>query len=454
MRKKKLTVKNNGVKESQNWLILSHSFNMDGRASSQTITDKLPYFIDSGINLYVLSAITGKKDDRFFHKQIVSWGPSAFRFDFRHWFANRFERGFLYKIITPLISIILAPLILIEKLIWGFSSQWSWSFPAYFYGLKLIKKNNIDLIYSTGGAWSAHLAAYWLKRKTKINWIAEIHDPLVQRKNKLDFEPHFLRHADEKKKYWLEKKICLNANLAWWFTEGALEFARKRNPNLGMEGFAKGLVIVPGANPPNIKKNVNSTKHKFGNHLNISHFGSLTNDRSLVDILKVLPDFFLDYPHAKKYIRFNIFGAKLDTKSRNWLSKYSFSENVIEHGRLEFNSVTGLSGREQIAIQMQKSDILLLLHGNSEWCREYIPSKLYDYFWTNRPIWGLIYENRQLTQLLSERNSYISDVENTSSIIENLKKIYSQWQEKNLPFQNTPPITVKNAVKKIYDEIS
>ena len=221
-----------------------------------------------------------------------------------------------------------------------------------------------------------------------------------------------------------------------------------------MEGFAKGLVIVPGANPPNIKKNVNSTKHKFGNHLNISHFGSLTNDRSLVDILKVLPDFFLDYPDAKKYIRFNIFGAKLDTKSRNWLSKYSFSENVIEHGRLEFNSVTGLSGREQIAIQMQKSDILLLLHGNSEWCREYIPSKLYDYFWTNRPIWGLIYENRQLTQLLIERNSYISDVENTSSIIENLKKIYSQWQEKKLPFQNTPPITVKNAVKKIYDEIS
>ena len=155
---------------------------MDGRAASQTITDKLPYFIESGINLYVLSAITGKKDDRFFHKQIVSWGPSAFRFDFRHWFANRFERSLLYKIITPLISIILAPLILIEKLIWGFSSQWSWSLPAYFNGLKIIKKNNIDLIYSTGGAWSAHLAAYWLKRKTKISWIAEIHDPLVQRK--------------------------------------------------------------------------------------------------------------------------------------------------------------------------------------------------------------------------------------------------------------------------------
>ena len=104
--------------------------------------------------------------------------------------------------------------------------------------------------------------------------------------------------------------------LVWWFTEGALEFARKRNPNLGTEGNAKGVVIVPGANPPNIEKNVNSIKYKFGNHLNISHFGSLTNDRSLVDILKVLPNFFSEYPQAKKHIRFNIFGAKLDTKSR------------------------------------------------------------------------------------------------------------------------------------------
>ena len=203
-----------------------------------------------------------------------------------------------------------------------------------------------------------------------------------------------------------------------------------------MKGNAKGVVIVPGANPPNIEKHVNSIKHQFEDQLNISHFGSLTNDRSLVDVLKVLPVFFDEYPQAKKHIRFNIFGAQLDTKSRYWLSKSQFRENVIEHGRLEFDSSTGLSGREQIAIKMQKSDILLLLHGNTEWCREYIPSKVYDYFWTNRPIWGLIYENPQLAHLLNERNSYISDVENTRSIIDNLRKIFFNGK-KTFPFQNT-----------------
>ena len=33
------------------WLILAHCFNMDGRAASQTITDKLP-FIQAGGGLY------------------------------------------------------------------------------------------------------------------------------------------------------------------------------------------------------------------------------------------------------------------------------------------------------------------------------------------------------------------------------------------------------------------
>ena len=37
----------------------------------------------------------------------------------------------------------------------------------------------------------------------------------------------------KKKNIGSKKKFVLNANLVWWFTDGALEFAKKRNPNLG-----------------------------------------------------------------------------------------------------------------------------------------------------------------------------------------------------------------------------
>ena len=445
--------KNLSSSECQNWLVLSHGFNMDGRAASQTITDKIPYLMDAGIQLYVLSAITGSKDRRFFHQQLIAWGPAAFRFDFRHWFANRFGRGVFYKIITPLVSIVLSPLILLEKLVWGYSSQWSWAFPAYLAGLQLIRQGKVNLIYSTGGAWSAHLAGLWLKKKTNLPWIVEVHDPLVIRRDQTDQGMEIPKESDAKKRHWLEKQICQYADLVWWFTEGALHYAQKRNPDLGNQGYAKGVMIIPGANPPDVDTVIAQTSHHYGSHLNIAHFGSLADDRSLTQVLEVLPQFFTEYPQAKDQIRFHIYGAQLDRKSKEWLNQSPYQDNVIEHGRLEFDPSTGLTGRQRIAIQMQQSDILLLLHGNSEWCREYIPSKLYDYFWTNRPIWGLVYKNPQLDTLLGRRGSYVSDAKNSGAILNSLKKIHSDWIAKILPEPSIPAISVEEAVQKILSEV-
>ena len=74
---------------------------MDGRASSQTITDKLPYFIESGINLYVLSAITGKKMTDFFINKLLVGGHQHLDLTFDIGLLIVLKRGFLYKIITP-----------------------------------------------------------------------------------------------------------------------------------------------------------------------------------------------------------------------------------------------------------------------------------------------------------------------------------------------------------------
>ena len=101
--------------QKKRWLILSHAFNMDGRAASQTITDKIPYLLAAGVKPIVLSGILGHKDQRFPHYQYLDWGPAGFRFDFRHWVANRYGRGLLYKVSTSLVSILLAPLIALER---------------------------------------------------------------------------------------------------------------------------------------------------------------------------------------------------------------------------------------------------------------------------------------------------------------------------------------------------
>ena len=435
---------------------------MDGRAASQTITDKIPYFLAAGVELTVFSSITGIKDTRFVHRQFLAWGPSAFRFDFRHWFANQYGRGLPYKVITTTVSILLAPFIAIEKTLLGFSSQWSWAMPAYRHGKKLIQNKQVDLVYSTAGAWSAQLAALWLKKSTGVFWMAEIHDPLVIRNSPDDLGLTTPSNRDARCRKWLEAQICKHADLAWWFTDGAVHYAKLRNPNLNETGNAKGVMVIPGAEPPGAAVERSQSAHQveqkqaeevqphyYGAHLVISHFGSLAKNRSISTILNRLPMLFKNHPEARNAIQVHVYGTKVDSLTADAISQHGFADLVIEHGRIEKDPITGKSGRERIAERMQASDVLLLLHGDDEWCAEYIPSKMYEYFWMGRPIWAITHRNPQMNALLAERNAYISAADDAASIDQSLERIWFDWQQKSLQQLAWKPIGVDQAAQRI-----
>lgn len=435
----------------QRWLILSHGFNMDGRAASQTMTDKMPYLLAAGIQPIVFSAITGIKDTRFPHHQYLAWGPAAFRFDFRHWFANQYGRGFSYTLATGLVSILLAPWIALEKWFLGFSSQWSWALPAFIHGWLLIRSGKIDVVYSTGGAWSAHLAGLWLKKTTGVQWLAEIHDPLVIRQSPDDQGFARPRQRDAQYRQSLEKKISRFADYVWWFTEGALHYAKVRNTNLNTVKNARGFIVLPGAEPPGGSQATQA--HTYSDQLHLCHFGSLAKDRSLSIILHALHVLLKKYPQMREQIRIHAYGAPLDRFTIDAIKQYAFDQIVITHGRLEKDLVTGIAGRERVIQKMQAADVLILLHGNDEWCAEYIPSKFYDYLWTGRPIWGITHRNPQLDQMLSERGGYLSPQSSITEIEMTLERIYLDWQSQKLPIPSGSPIGVGQAVTTILNHV-
>lgn len=437
------------VTAQKRWLILTHAFNMDGRAASLTITDKIPYLLEAGVEPIVFSAITGIKDQRFPHYQFLAWGPAGFRFDFRHWIANQYGRGLFYKITTRTVSLLLAPLIAIEKLVLGYSSQWSWAIPAFIHGRRLIKQGKVDLVFSVGSAWSAHLAGVWLKKATGIKLISEVHDPLVIRQRPCDDGSDKPKNRDARFRHFLESQLCKYSDFVWWFTDGALHYAKVRNTNLNTSGNAKGFVVMPGAEPPGVKNR--HPGHVYTEQLNLCHFGSLAKDRSLSVILKALSDLLKKYPEARSVIRVHAYGAPLDSASLQAIDEYGFQDVLLVHGRLEKDSLTGLSGRERVIAKMQKADVLILLHGTGEECAEYIPSKFYDYLWAHRPIWGITHRNPQLDQMLLERNAYLSISGDDASLAMTLEKIWLDWQQKNLNQVKGTPIGVNQAVKKIIE---
>ena len=69
------------------------------------------------------------------------------------------------------------PFYLLEKIIINMESEWSWCFLASLRGLLLCRQLRPEVVYSTGGSASAHVAALLIKRWTGCTWIAETQDP-------------------------------------------------------------------------------------------------------------------------------------------------------------------------------------------------------------------------------------------------------------------------------------
>jgi len=401
----------------RNWLILSHAFNMDGRAASQTITDKIPYLLGAGIKPIVISAPTGRRDEVLPHYQVPAVAPSGLRFDFRHVLRMRFGNGWKYKISRGLMNLLLIPPLVLERLFIHLESQWSWFVLAYFRGARLIRAGKADLIYSTGGANSAHYAGYLLAKRFSIPWMVEIHDPMIHENWKRS------RMAYAWAGY-LEKLICRHASIAIWFTEKALERARERNPELGNRGHA----IIPGAERPDFGDACYSRRE----FMSIGHFGSLSTTRNLDVFLRGFRAFLDGTPEARPKIRLEVFGADPDRVSRAALDAFPYRKNVVLHGRLEHDPVSGLSGRDRVLRRMRTADCLLLLHGQESFCEEYIPSKLYEYAWARRPILALTWKNPQLDGLLVKAGHDVVNAADADGVARCLETLYKRWANDEL----------------------
>ena len=126
---------------------------------------------------------------------------------------------------------------------------------------------------------------------------------------------------------------------------------------------------------------------------------------------------------------------------------------VCVEGRLERDPLTGRSGRERVQERMQRSDVLLLVHGASPDCAEYIPSKLYDYFWAARPVLALTHLNSQLDRLVAEHGGWAVESTEPSAIEAALEGAYERWLADDLPSPGAPPVTVDATVQAILDRL-
>ncbi len=417
------------------WLLLSHAFNMDGRAASQTITDKIPHLLSAGVRPIVLSGVSGRQDMLVEHHQFLPVSPAGLRFDLRYILRRRLSSKVLYRLAVGMMTLFILPFYVLEKIFIRLEPQWSWFIPAYFAGAKIIRTRKPAVIYSTGGANSAHLAGYLLARRFSLPWVAEIHDPMI-------FGSYERSRMAYRFAAWLEGKICQYADVPFWFVETALARAKERHPEMG----DRGRVLIPGADRPAFGK----VPYQRGQQLVIGHFGSLSVTRNLEYFLAALSRLVEQRAETRRLIRLEIYGSGADSVSAAAIEHFPAPEMIQELGRLEEDPVTGESGRDRVLKRMNTVDCLLLLHGTEVFCEEYIPSKFYEYLWTQRPILGLVWHNAHLERLLRENGHIAVKADDIQDICDALSSLFDKWKRSDLGDSGRDsPYTAEAATKQL-----
>ena len=96
------------------------------------------------------------------------------------------------------------------------------------------------------------------------------------------------------------------------------------------------------------------------------------------------------------------------------------------------------------------ADCLLLIQNVQAFATLSIPSKVYEYLYTKRPVLGLIYKNPELDKILLEHGHFVTDASDITSVLGGIKDIMSEYyfNQKEHDFIE-PEWNINNAVNKL-----
>lgn len=410
--------------QKKTWLILSYLTNKDANACSQHIDDKLSPLIDRGIEPVLLSSTGGKKHTGFPHETALSIAPSGLRYELRSFLRLHCKTKLSFKLFeTPLLIPIL-PFYLLEKIILDLESEWSWFIRASQKGIKLCKKYKPELIYSTGGPACAHLAASKIAKKTGIPWIAELQDPIIH-----DSEYHRSKRAF---RYytWLEEVIRKQSCATLFMCDSARQNCDRRT-----EISHNSYTVYPGASKHTTEPTlVNMEKCVF------NHFGSLGGSRDGTVLIPAIQQCIDQYPELIRKIKFNFYGT-CDAATAKCIASFPYPGIVEFHGKIP---------RTQAIKQMSNSSCLVLIQNREFFSSETIPSKLYEYMHTGRPILALTYHNREIDKILNEGNHFSVPADNQQTISDEITKIVTMYSDQELHHSwPESPWTAERAVDQL-----
>jgi glycosyltransferase involved in cell wall biosynthesis len=291
-----------------------------------------------------------------------------------------------------------------------------WNFYAKRRGARICSKKNFAWVITTGPPHSTHLIGMYLKKRFKLNWIADFRDPWTQifyLKDKR--QNYFIRAINEN----LEKRVLSKADK----TLVVSDYIMKQLPN------GNKLVLYNGYD----KNDFSSFTYQRSDEFRLKYVGQLTEGQDIDKLLE-----FLSSKTSKDFVSNSVIQF---IGTRNIvMDKYSIPIRKV-----------GFIPHRQATQEMINCELLLLMINKYNDNQGMVTTKLFEYIASRTPILCLGPLHGEAASIINQAGAgFVSDSLNEDVIVY-INKIYQSW-EQNQPIRNDNDI-IKWSVQQQIGEL-
>jgi len=276
-------------------------------------------------------------------------------------------------------------------------------------GAKLVKKENIDVIYATSPIWTSLLIGFLLKKKTQKPLVVDFRDPWTD--NSFIRYPTKFHERFERK---LEKKVLTYADYVTVATDSIKNTLISRYP------FVKSKIetITNGFDPEDFK---NLKIHKKAGKFRITYVGSIYGLLTAKPFLIALKELVEEKKEFREKVEV-VFVGDYGKETPRLVRKFGLEENVkfIEY----------VPHRKGLEFMVNSQALLLLITLEGSKGEGILTGKLFEYLASRKPIIAIAPENGLAAEIIKSSNAgTVISPRKVQFVKKAIADFYEQWIE-------------------------
>ena len=282
----------------------------------------------------------------------------------------------------------------------------SWNLTAIPTAIRIVKREQIDVVITTSPPSSVHLVGAAVKRATGIPWVADLRDSVVAHPHR--HAERMLVRAKEQGEHAVAKLIARSATAIIGVSDAITAEMRERNPKGPVVTIANGSDFDDFA----------GLEHRPSERLRITHAGSFFGKRDPRPFLTALKQSGCDDIVVR-------FLGDFRSADREWAEEQQLGD------RLEL--IPYAPRRQSLELQRDSDALLLLIPDAGGRGKGVLSGKVFEYLAAERPILAIVPPEGAAADLIRQTGAGIvvapDDIDGMTTA---LRELHARWKAGDL----------------------